>query len=472
MSDDVWRRRRDEDDDEEFGGPLFSDPDATGVVPEVDELGSDDERLSFGSGESGALPHWTEPPTGEVPRLGRDDAPPVKDPTGEHPLDVDVWSTFSDAEGPTWADDDEELADLATPAPPRDGTGEHFFDLADEPPPPRREPARISIGTDPTGDTARPRTARPEGGRRQGARPSERPGPRGPARPSRPTPSGPPAKGRNMPAAVAAGLIIAAAFIGALLWRPAAVVAFVVVVVGLAAVEFYAKVTEKGYRPATFAGILACVSLPLVAYWVGDGGLVLVIAFAFLAAATGFVGADSVSSGPLPNMAITMLGVIWIGLMGAYGALIVSLSAVGGGLTNVGTDTLFIVAIGVVANDVGAYFVGSGIGRSPLREWISPNKSVEGLIGGTVFTFLAVILVGLQSDTWNGLDRALLIALVISVLAPLGDLTESMFKRNLDVKDFGTLVPGHGGVLDRFDGFLFVLPGIYYLTLVIAPWQS
>ena len=63
-------------------------------------------------------------------------------------------------------------------------------------------------------------------------------------------------------------------------------------------------------------------------------------------------------------------------------------------------------------------------------------------------------------------------AAVVSVLAPLGDLTESMFKRNLDVKDFGTIVKGHGGVLDRFDGFLFTLPGVYYLFLVLTPFAE
>jgi phosphatidate cytidylyltransferase len=92
------------------------------------------------------------------------------------------------------------------------------------------------------------------------------------------------------------------------------------------------------------------------------------------------------------------------------------------------------------------------------------------LVGGTVFTFLAVILVGLQSDTWNDLSEWLLLGLVISVMAPLGDLIESMFKRNLDVKDFGTLVPGHGGLLDRFDALLFALPSSYYLLLVLEPW--
>jgi phosphatidate cytidylyltransferase len=271
---------------------------------------------------------------------------------------------------------------------------------------------------------------------------------------------------------VTAGLILAAAFIAALMWRPAAVMLFVVAVVGLASVEFFNKVTEKGYRPASFAGIATCIAAPLAAYWIGDGSLPLVFAFAFAAAAVGFIGAPGVQSGPLPNVAITMLASVWIGLLGSFAALIVRYSTVSYGVPgfNVGTDTLFIVAVGVVANDVMALFVGSTAGRTPLREWISPSKSVEGLIGGTVGTFLAVAIVGTQSGTWDRTSEWILLALVISVLAPLGDLVESMFKRNLDVKDFGTFIPGHGGVLDRFDGFLFVLPGAYYLMLVIQPW--
>jgi phosphatidate cytidylyltransferase len=65
-----------------------------------------------------------------------------------------------------------------------------------------------------------------------------------------------------------------------------------------------------------------------------------------------------------------------------------------------------------------------------------------------------------------------MLGIVISAMAPLGDLTESMFKRNLDVKDFGTIIKGHGGVLDRFDGFLFTLPAVYYLMLVVEPWTA
>ena len=271
---------------------------------------------------------------------------------------------------------------------------------------------------------------------------------------------------------MATGLLLAAVFLALTMWRPAGAVAFVTVALGLASFEYFVKVTEKGYRPAVAAGVAACVSAPLAAYWVGDEALPLVIAFAFIAAALSFIAADSIETGPMPNMAITMLGVIWIGMMGAFAALILRWSTFGDG-TPWGTDTLVLLAIGVVANDVGAYFVGTAFGRTSLRGWISPNKSLEGLLGGTILTLVIFLVIGLQdlSDTW-GTSNLLWFAIVISALAPLGDLTESMFKRNLNVKDFGAIIRGHGGVLDRFDGFLFALPGAYYLMLVLEPWAG
>jgi phosphatidate cytidylyltransferase len=153
--------------------------------------------------------------------------------------------------------------------------------------------------------------------------------------------------------------------------------------------------------------------------------------------------------------------------------LIIRYSNFFGGLS-IGTDTIVLVAVGVVANDVGAYFVGSAFGRTPLRSWISPNKSVEGFLGGTILTLVVMLLVGMRnlSDTWSDTSHLLLLGIVIAIFAPLGDLTESMFKRNLDVKDFGSLIKGHGGVLDRFDGFLFALPAVYYLMLVVEPWTK
>ena len=125
-----------------------------------------------------------------------------------------------------------------------------------------------------------------------------------------------------MPSAIAVGLLLAAAFIGALMWKPVAVLAIVVLVTGLASIEFFDKVTEKGYRPASIVGIIMAVASPLAAYWVGDSALPLVMVFALIAAGTTFVGASGLNSNPLPNMAISMLGMVWIGMTGSFGALL------------------------------------------------------------------------------------------------------------------------------------------------------
>ncbi|MGI9052419.1 MAG: phosphatidate cytidylyltransferase [Ilumatobacteraceae bacterium] len=475
MSDDMWRRRqRERDDTGEFGGPLFPDDDDASAPAEGSGDDTTGRRLRFGPNDTGPLPHWTDPPTGEVPRVD-----PVASSTDDEDEDIDVWSSFT-TESPVWRDD---LADPA--ADPNAGyggadpTGPVFADdfsaptshaLAGEeaspppPPPPTREPGRITIGTGSSG-VQRPPPGATSSRRRSAQQRSGRPA--GPARTSAAAPSG----RRNLPAAILAGLVLAGLFMAASLWRPAAVVGLVTAILAVAAFEYLGKVTEKGYRPAVAPALAACVAAPLVAYWIGDAGLPLVLAFGFIAAAVGFISAPGVEAGPLPNMAVTSMAMVWIGLLGSFAALIVNLDHVVGG--SFGTDTMFLIVLGVVANDIGALIVGSAIGKTPMREWISPSKTVEGLIGGTFLTVLALFVVGLtdRSDSWTTPDL-LILAAVIVVLAPLGDLVESMFKRNLDAKDFGTVLAGHGGVLDRFDSFLFVLPVAYYVTLILRPWEQ
>lgn len=485
MSDDSWRRNRD-DDFSEFGS-LFDDAEPTQNLPPVDQEaveavitpqsdGSDDDSgsISFGDSDTGSLPHWTEPPTGEIPRFETPDPAPADDHE-----ELDVWSSFS-SESPVWKDDEpaEETArgtideDLPTAQQRRvtdqHGTvsGQHRRVTGESAAVPV-EPSRITIGTDPSG---MPRREPAPGGRRR------RGGP--PPRASQAGTAAPRTSGRDMPVAIAVGLVLAAAMTAALMYKPYAAAAIVVVVLGLAAVEFYDKVAEKGYRPAVVPGIVTCVAAPLAAYWLGVGALPLVFAFGFMATAGSFIGARSVEAGPMPNVSITTLGIVWIGLLGSFAMLILRFSTNSGSLLEAaqyrGTDTLFLLALGVVANDVGALFVGSAVGRTPLRHWVSPNKTVEGFMGGAMLTVIVFLLVGIseKSTTWISNWHLLALAVVISVMAPMGDLVESMFKRNLDVKDFGSIVKGHGGVLDRFDGFLFTLPAVYYLTLVLEPWTK
>lgn len=112
------------------------------------------------------------------------------------------------------------------------------------------------------------------------------------------------------------------------------------------------------------------------------------------------------------------------------------------------------------ANDTGAYLVGVSIGRNKLFERISPKKTWEGFIGGVIVT-LGVGYIISRYFTALALDQWLTIALLVAILATLGDLVESMFKRSLNIKDSGKILPGHGGVLDRFDGVFLAAPIIY-----------
>ncbi len=479
----------------------FSDDDTNGVDRTVDptidfgdEFGvikfaeTDDSgpALAFGTNDTEQLPHWTEPPTGEVPRFRKNDAQPTRriviGSNDESESDnTDVWSAYNEP-------------DPSAPA----ATRRQSFETTTPPPvsSPRRE-GRIVIGTDPTDERRRP-VARDASGAQ--SRPVSRPASRGGSRsgssaastgsssrgtqvtraqrPSSGSATGSMSRGRSnvgggrdLPTATAVGALLAAVFIASLMWRPAAVMLLIAALIGVAAFEFFTQANVSGYRPSTVIGVVGCVAAPLCAYWIGDAALPLVLVFGFIAAVIVFVGSDGIESGPVPNTAIMMLAILWIGLMSSFAALILRFSSANGpAFVHVGTDTLFIVVIGVIANDIAAYFAGTAMGRTPLRDWISPAKSIEGLIGGTIGTFLAVVLVGMQSTTWNSFGDWFLLALVISVMAPLGDLAESMFKRNLNIKDFGTVLRGHGGVLDRFDSLLFVLPAAYYLTLVIQPW--
>jgi len=119
-----------------------------------------------------------------------------------------------------------------------------------------------------------------------------------------------------------------------------------------------------------------------------------------------------------------------------------------------------------VSYDVAGYLVGSRLGHRPLMPDVSPNKTLEGLAGGMAASVvMGILIAGVGLHPWNNLSNGLLLGIVVAIFAPLGDLVESMLKRDLGLKDFGTILPGHGGVLDRFDAMLFCLPAVYYLVV-------
>ena len=115
--------------------------------------------------------------------------------------------------------------------------------------------------------------------------------------------------------------------------------------------------------------------------------------------------------------------------------------------------------------DIGAYFVGRSLGRHPLFPKISPKKTIEGFVGGSAAAFIVSLLIALIFNFFSLID-ALWFAAIVSIMGTVGDLTESMFKRNIDVKDSGSIMPGHGGLLDRFDSAIMIIPFIVlYLYL-------
>jgi phosphatidate cytidylyltransferase len=158
---------------------------------------------------------------------------------------------------------------------------------------------------------------------------------------------------------------------------------------------------------------------------------------------------------PLENAAVTVGGMVWVGLL-SFAILI------GKGPHPVAT-ILFVVLL-VAMNDTGAFFSGRSFGRRKLAPIISPAKTWEGLVGGTVVTFAAAAVLA-TFPAWEtiGFERAMATALLVSVFSPIGDGVESMVKRSLGVKDMGSVLPGHGGMLDRIDGFLLVIPAVYVL---------
>lgn len=165
----------------------------------------------------------------------------------------------------------------------------------------------------------------------------------------------------------------------------------------------------------------------------------------------------------------TLFGYLYIPFMFSY---IITLRYTPDGV--LGLWYLAIPLLAMVATDVGAYVFGTAFGKRKLAPRISPNKTVEGALGATIFALVIVAGVSVIARRLNGLELGLptlaLFALSVSCIAQLGDLFESLLKRWAGIKDSGVFLPGHGGILDRIDSALFTFPFAYmYVTMVIVP---
>ncbi|HYT30732.1 MAG TPA: phosphatidate cytidylyltransferase, partial [Actinomycetota bacterium] len=272
-------------------------------------------------------------------------------------------------------------------------------------------------------------------------------------------PSGPDRMGRNLPAAVLTGaVLVAAALISIALARWAfAIVAGGVVL--LAQAELYATMQRKGHHPATALGLVLGGLVLAGGYLRGEPGMLMVLALSVVFSFLWFMAtAPKARVDVVSNVSVTLFGLMYVPFLAGYYLVI---------LEGTGSRLLLLAILGLTfANDVAAFAAGKLWGRRPLAPTISPKKSVEGLIGATAVTLLLAspISVGLV-DSWS---RAVALGLVVAVFAPLGDLAESVLKRDLGVKDMGSILPGHGGMLDRIDSVLFVAPAAFYFLRLIA----
>lgn len=210
-------------------------------------------------------------------------------------------------------------------------------------------------------------------------------------------------------------------------------------------------------RPARLAGFIGLIGL-LVAASLGDRETLL-IAFMACIPLTFVVTVNQAGGGGAPAIAVTILGLAWIGLALAHAVLLRDLEH-GGGL-------VFAVLLGTFVGDTGAYLGGRAFGRRKLAPTISPNKTVEGLAIGVVLGTAAVWWAGLSQEWLSGSDGAIL-GVSIALAAPLGDLFESYLKRDAGTKDTGTLFGAHGGALDRLDAILFTAVVGYYVWLAVS----
>jgi CDP-diglyceride synthetase len=258
---------------------------------------------------------------------------------------------------------------------------------------------------------------------------------------------------------VVTGIIAAAVGLLAFKLGPAPAVVLCAIVVTFAAGECFGIMRRAGYHPATLLGLVGTVSLMIAAYTKGPAAIPLVMVLITVFTMLWYLFGIERGS-PVAGSASTLFTMAWIALLGSYSALLLSPSQFP---HRTGIAFLLGAVIATVANDIGALVIGGWIGRHALAPNVSPHKTWEGLLGGAVFSVvISAALVG-DIHPWTPAHAALL-GVVVAVVAPIGDLCESLLKRDFRIKDMGSILPGHGGVLDRIDALLFVLPATYYLV--------
>ena len=381
------------------------------------------------------LPHWTDAPTGQVPIVVAREAADVVDPWAAIPAPA-----WREGEADWVAHEEQFDASLLAVERAEDDLRPWEFSsdpvIADEQileESPRPEPARALR-------TRRPHREDLLSGRAVRQGPS-----------------------RSVSVATFTGVVLAAVvfaifYLGAL---PTAVL--ITAAMALAAGEAFAGFRAVGAHPATILGLAAVVTLNVSVYEKGVGAVGVVTALLVMFSFVWYLNAEKMID-VVDGLGATVFVYAWIGVLGSFGVEMISPH-------NIGHKHGLAYVLGAVwltvANDSGALFVGRWLGKRPLNSRLSPNKTIEGTIGGTILTLAVGALVLPRMHPWT-MTHGVECAVALAVVVPMGDLFESMFKRTLGVKDLGHLLPGHGGMLDRIDGLLFALPTMYLMTHLLS----
>lgn len=256
---------------------------------------------------------------------------------------------------------------------------------------------------------------------------------------------------RTTSALLLGAVMLAALLLGGV-WALAVVTSAIAV---LATGEFYSIVRRERRLPSELIGLTAVATMPLAAAWHGAVGLTAMVGLLVISA---FFWHVMIRQIRLAETGTTLFGAIYIGFSLAHLVLIREFEG--------GMMLALTMIVSIWVNDSFAYLAGTAFGRHKLAPRISPKKSWEGLVAGTVGTTLVWV-----GSTWLpgvelGVGWSIAIGIAASVAAVIGDLAESRVKREVGVKDSGTLLPGHGGFLDRFDSFIMVAIVTHYMLLL------
>ena len=265
------------------------------------------------------------------------------------------------------------------------------------------------------------------------------------------------------------------------IWLGAPWLTVLVVAVGLATIWELYRMTPAGVGPLPIvlgaAWVLAMLSGAQAAsgrdnFLIISGGVLAAGSFVALLWFIAFYqGDDSVGNKNIPiGLGYLILGPIYVGFLLAHALMLREITGSGAeieGTSDFGRSWLLFALLVTFAVDTGAYLVGRSVGRRPMAPSISPNKTWEGSLGGFAAAVAAALVCGLVFDLGVPAWQQAMIGGVVGVVGQWGDLIESKLKRIADLKDASSIIPGHGGLLDRLDSVLLTLPAVYYLIVTV-----